>query len=185
VAARTAADLETGTGIPSSSLSHLLADLKEAGGLTSRHVIVVDEASMVGSRSLDELRRNADGVGAKVVLVGDNRQLSSIDAGGALRTLSKELGADVISLTTNRRQAGADQAWEREALASLRSGDVVPAVDAYVDHGRVTSPARSMRHVNAWSRTGGPSTAITPPPSSPCGGSTCGHSTRWSVTIAR
>ena len=44
----------------------------------------------------------------------------------------------MITLTTNRRQAGADQAWEREALSSLRSGDVVPAVDAYVDHGRVT-----------------------------------------------
>ena len=138
VAARTAADLETGTGIPSSSLTHLLADLKEAGGLTSRHVIVVDEASMVGSRSLDQLRRHADASGAKVVLVGDNRQLSSIDAGGALRTLSQELAADVITLTTNRRQVGVDQAWEREALASLRNGDVVPAVDAYVDHGRVT-----------------------------------------------
>ena len=138
VAARTAADLESGTGIPSSSLTHLLADLREAGGLTSRHVIVVDEASMVGSRTLEQLCRHADASGAKVVLVGDNRQLSSIDAGGALRTLSQELGADVITLTTNRRQAGADQDWEREALASLRSGDVVPAVHAYVDHGRVT-----------------------------------------------
>ena len=138
VAARTAADLETGTGIPSSSLTQLLADLREAGGLTNRYVIVVDEASMVGSRSLDQLRQYADPSGAKVVLVGDNRQLSSIDAGGALRTLSHELGAHVITLTTNRRQAGADQEWEREALASLRSGDVVPAVDAYVDHGRVT-----------------------------------------------
>ena len=57
VAARTAADLEAGTGIPSSSLTHLLADLREAGGLTSRHVIVVDEASMVGSRTLDQLCR--------------------------------------------------------------------------------------------------------------------------------
>ena len=138
VAARTAADLEAGTGIPSSSLTHLLADLREAGGLTSRHVIVVDEASMVGSRSLDQLRSSVDAAGAKLVLVGDNRQLSSIDAGGALRTLSQELGADVVTLTTNRRQVGADQEWEREALASLRSGDVVPAVHAYVDNGRVT-----------------------------------------------
>jgi conjugative relaxase-like TrwC/TraI family protein len=138
VAARTAADLESGTGIPSSSLTHLLADLRETGGLTSHHVIVVDEASMVGSRSLDQLRRHADGSGAKVVLVGDNRQLSSIDAGGALRTLANELGADVVTLTVNRRQVGADQDWEREALSSLRAGDVVPAIDAYVDHGRVT-----------------------------------------------
>ena len=87
VAARTAADLEAGTGIPSSSLTQLLADLREGGGLTSRHVIVVDEASLVGSRPLDRLRSHVDGAGAKLVLTGDNRQLSSIDAGGALRSL--------------------------------------------------------------------------------------------------
>lgn len=137
VAARTAADLETGTGIPSSSLTQILADLKESGGLTSRHVIVVDEASMVGSRSLDKLRSHVDATGAKLVLVGDNRQLSSIDAGGALRTLSKELGSHVVTLTANRRQADAGQQWERDALVALREGNVAPAVHAYADHGRV------------------------------------------------
>jgi ATP-dependent exoDNAse (exonuclease V) alpha subunit len=93
---------------------------------------------MVGSRSLDRLQRYADVAGAKVVLVGDNRQLSSIDAGGALRTLSRELGTQVVELTTNRRQAGVDQAWEREALDRLRNGDIAPAVAAYVEHGRLT-----------------------------------------------
>jgi conjugative relaxase-like TrwC/TraI family protein len=138
VAARTAADLEAGTGIPSSSLTQLLADLREGGGLTSRHVIVLDEASMVGSRPLDQLRSYVDGAGAKLVLLGDNRQLSSIDAGGALRSLSSELASHVVTLTTNRRQAGSDQQWERDALVALRHGDVTPAVDAYVEHGRVT-----------------------------------------------
>ncbi len=138
VAARTAADLEAGTGIPSSSLTQLLADLRQAGGLTSRHVIVLDEASMVGSRPLDQLRSYVDVTGAKLVLLGDNRQLSSIDAGGALRSLSAELGTHVVTLTTNRRQAGPEQQWERDALVALRHGDVTPAVHAYVEHGRVT-----------------------------------------------
>jgi conjugative relaxase-like TrwC/TraI family protein len=138
VAARTAADLEAGTGIPSSSLTQLLADLRKAGGLTSRHVIVVDEASMVGSRSLDRLRSHVDVAGAKLVLVGDNRQLSSIDAGGALRSMSNALGSHVVTLTTNRRQGASDQQWERDALVALRDGNVVPAVHAYVEHGRVT-----------------------------------------------
>jgi conjugative relaxase-like TrwC/TraI family protein len=141
VAARTAADLEAGTGIPSSSLTQLLADLREAGGLTSRHVIVVDEASMVGTRSLDKLRSHVEMSAAKLVLVGDNRQLSSIDAGGALRTLSKELGDRVVTLTTNRRQVGDYQQWERDALVDLRDGNVAPAVHAYVENGRVTIAA--------------------------------------------
>jgi conjugative relaxase-like TrwC/TraI family protein len=138
VAARTAADLEAGTGIPSSSLTQLLADLREGGGLTSRHVIVVDEASLVGSRPLDRLRSYVDRAGAKLVLTGDNRQLSSIDAGGALRSLSKQLGSHVVTLTTNRRQAGSDQQWERDALVALRNGDACGAVQAYSEHGRVT-----------------------------------------------
>ena len=116
VAARTAADLEAGTGIPSSSLTQLLADLREGGGLTSRHVIVVDEASMVGSRSLDQLRslcRRGRGQGGP-----GRRQPPAVlhrRRGGAADPV-QELGAHVITLTTNRRQAGADQAWEREAL---------------------------------------------------------------------
>ena len=138
VAARTAADLEAGTGIPSSSLTLLLADLREGGGLTSRHVIVADEASLVGSRPLDRLRSHVDGAGAKLVLTGDNRQLSSIDAGGALRSLSHELGDHVVTLTTNRRQAGSDQQWERDALVALRDGHAERAVHAYTEHGRVT-----------------------------------------------
>ena len=138
VAARTAADLEAGTGIPSSSLTQLMADMRESGGLTTRHVVVLDEAAMVGSRPLDELRSYVDAAGAKLVLLGDNRQLSSIDAGGALRSLSSELGSHVVTLTINRRQAGSDQQWERDALVALRHGDVTPAVEAYVEHGRVT-----------------------------------------------
>ena len=141
VAARTAADLEAGTGIPSSSLTQLLADVRESGGLTTRHVVVLDEAAMVGSRPLDELRSYVDAAGAKLVLLGDNRQLSSIDAGGALRSLSSEFGSHVVTLTINRRQAGSDQQWERDALVALRHGDVTPAVDAYVEHGRVTITA--------------------------------------------
>jgi conjugative relaxase-like TrwC/TraI family protein len=138
VAARTAADLEAGTGIASCSLTALLADLRASGGLTPRHVVVLDEASMVGTRPLDQLRSYVDGAGAKLVLLGDNRQLSSIDAGGALRSLSSELGDHVVTLRTNRRQAGSDQQWERDALAAIRHGDVTPAVDAYCEHGRVT-----------------------------------------------
>ena len=138
VAARTAADLEAGTGIASSSLTRLLADLRESGGLSSRHVIVLDEASMVGTRPLDQLRSYVDAAGAKLVLLGDNRQLSSIDAGGALRSLSSELGDNVVTLTTNRRQAGSSQQWERDALVALRQGDVAAALGAYIDHGRVT-----------------------------------------------
>jgi ATP-dependent exoDNAse (exonuclease V) alpha subunit len=48
-------------------------------------VLVVDEAGMVGTRKLVELAQRCERAGAKLVLVGDERQLAAIDAGGGFR----------------------------------------------------------------------------------------------------
>ena len=142
IASRTAAELQASTGIESITIARLLIDLERGDTtLTRRHVIVVDEASLVGSRTLDRLQRQVDGARAKLVLVGDNRQLSSIDAGGALRSLSKTLSGHVVELTTNRRQSEVDQEWERQALLQLRNGDIAPAIAAYDAHDRIAVAA--------------------------------------------
>ena len=62
-------------------------------GLDGRTVLVVDEAAMVGTRKLAPLLGHAERAGAKVVLVGDDRQFASIDAGGGFRALRLRLGA--------------------------------------------------------------------------------------------
>jgi ATP-dependent exoDNAse (exonuclease V) alpha subunit len=56
--------------------------------LDARTVLVVDEAGMLGSRKLARLLEHAEQVRAKVVLVGDDRQLAAIDAGGGFRALA-------------------------------------------------------------------------------------------------
>jgi ATP-dependent exoDNAse (exonuclease V) alpha subunit len=112
-------------------------DQAEAPVLDARSVLVVDEASMVGSRKLTRLLDHAHRAGAKVVLVGDDRQLGAIDAGGGFRGLRVRLGASV--LTENRRQQAA---WEREALELVRDGQVDQAVQAYREHERMV-PATS------------------------------------------
>jgi AAA domain/TrwC relaxase len=94
----------------------LLLDLdKDQEQLDPRTVLVVDEAGMVGSRKLARLLEHAQQAQAKVVLVGDDRQLAPIDAGGGFRALRLRLGAS--ELVENRRQ---HQAWEREALDLIR-----------------------------------------------------------------
>jgi conjugative relaxase-like TrwC/TraI family protein len=105
-----------------------------AGGslLDTRTVLVVDEAGMAGSRKLARLLDHAQHAGAKVVLVGDDRQLAAIDAGGGFRALRLRLGAS--ELVENRRQR---HAWEREALELVRNGLVDEAVAAYREHDRV------------------------------------------------
>jgi ATP-dependent exoDNAse (exonuclease V) alpha subunit len=115
------------------TVDRLLGDLdRNAERLDGRTVLVVDEAGMTGSRKLAHLLEYAQHAGAKVVLVGDDRQLAAIDAGGGFRALRLRLGAS--ELTENRRQR---HAWEREALDLVRAGLVDEAVAAYREHDRV------------------------------------------------
>jgi hypothetical protein len=128
----------------------LLGDLdKGQEQLDARTVLVVDEAGMVGSRKLARLLEHAHQAQAKVVLVGDDRQLAPIDAGGGFRALRLRLGAS--ELVENRRQ---QQAWEREALDLIRSGLVEEAVAAYQAHDRVVAadskPAATLALLQDW-----------------------------------
>jgi conjugative relaxase-like TrwC/TraI family protein len=134
LAARAARQLEAGSGIPSSTLTRLLADLDrpDGGRLGPDHVVVVDEASMVGTRKLLELVRHAHRAKAKVVLIGDPCQLPEIDAGGAFAGLAHR--GDRTALRTNRRQ---NEPWERQALTDIRLGRAEEAVAAYLAHGRI------------------------------------------------
>jgi AAA domain/TrwC relaxase len=128
----------------------LLTDLDHGREqLSSRTVLVVDEAAMLSSRKLTRLLDHADQAGAKVVLVGDDRQLAAIDAGGGLRALRLRLGAS--ELVENRRQ---QQAWEREALELVRDGLVEEAVAAYRAHDRAvcadSKPAATLALLQDW-----------------------------------
>jgi hypothetical protein len=137
LAATAAAQLQAQTAIPSDTLA--LRELQLADGsleLDDHTVVVVDEAAMVGTRQLAVLLDAAHEAKAKVVLVGDPKQLSAIHAGGLLSGLSSRL--PTVTLEENRRQ---QEAWERDALARLRDGEVEAALELYDEHDRiVTAP---------------------------------------------
>jgi ATP-dependent exoDNAse (exonuclease V) alpha subunit len=133
LARRAALELESGAGIPSTSLTALLDQLRRRP-LPRRSVLVVDEAGMVPTRVLSELVEHVKLADAKLVLVGDDRQLPEIGAGGAFRALTTRLPA--IELRENRRQAAA---WEREALAVLRAGEPEEAIRRFQARGRIVS----------------------------------------------
>src|SRR5918993_57526 len=115
------------------TVDRLLSDL--AGRrleLDDRTVLVVEEAGMVAPRKLAALLQHAERAGAKVVLVGDDRQFSPVDAGGGFRALRLRLGAS--ELTVNRRQV---QAWEQQAIDLVRAQRVEEAIAAYREHDRI------------------------------------------------
>jgi ATP-dependent exoDNAse (exonuclease V) alpha subunit len=76
------------------TVDRLLLDLQHRRlALEGRTVLVVDEAAMVATRQLAPLLQPAERAGAKVVLVGDDRQFAPIQAGGGFRALRLRLGA--------------------------------------------------------------------------------------------
>lgn len=119
LAARAAQELQDGAAIQSSTLARLLIAIRQEGGLQEGTVVVCDEAGMVGTRDLARLAQHVEAAGGKLVLVGDPRQLSEIDAGGALKHLAERLGH--TELTEVHRQS--DEA-DIAALAELRHGSV-------------------------------------------------------------
>jgi AAA domain len=115
------------------TVDRLLLDLgRKRADLDAQTVLVVDEAAMVGTRKLAPLLEHAARAGSKVVLVGDDRQFASIDAGGGFRALRLRLGAS--ELTENRRQV---EEWEQRAIDHVRAGRVEEAIAAYAEHDRV------------------------------------------------
>ena len=100
--------------------------------LTDRDVVVVDEASMVDTSVLEEIRTRVDAAGARMVLTGDPRQLAAVGAGGAMAMLADGV-AETHTLCEVRRFSAQ---WEREASLDLR--DARPGVvDEYDRRGRV------------------------------------------------
>jgi hypothetical protein len=87
---------------------------------------------MVGTRKLAPLLAHAERAGAKVMLVGDDRQFASIQASGGFRALRLRLGAS--ELTVNRRQV---EAWEQRAIDDVRAGNLEQAIAAYAEHDRI------------------------------------------------
>jgi conjugative relaxase-like TrwC/TraI family protein len=115
------------------TVDRLLLDLgRGREALDGRTVLVVDEAAMVATRKLAPLLGHADRAGAKVVLVGDDRQFASIEAGGGFRALRLRLGAS--ELTVNRRQV---EEWEQRAIDDVRASNLERAIAAYAEHDRI------------------------------------------------
>ena len=97
-----------------------------------RTVVMVDEAAMVDTKLMAMLAAHAYDAGAKLILVGDDRQLSSIDRGGMFSALKDRYGA--ASLTEVRRQLKKD---DRRATEMMAEGNFHDALAGYAARGHI------------------------------------------------
>jgi hypothetical protein len=130
-----ARNLGEGAGMASRTVASLTWRLEHGClALSDRHVVVLDEGGMTPDVDLVRLLTAVERSGAKLVVVGDDRQLGAVGPGGALRALAERHPGHVFTLGDNLRQV--DRA-ARAVLAELRDGNVRMAVAWYADNGRL------------------------------------------------
>jgi Ti-type conjugative transfer relaxase TraA len=129
LAGKAAAGLQAGSGIHSSTI-HSLANSLDAGRdqLTSNDVIIVDEAGMVDSRVWARLQNHADAVGAKIVWIGDHKQLQAVTTASLFRNAADRLGS--VAITEIRRQK---EVWAKTAVEQFRDGNAAAALGYFIE----------------------------------------------------
>ncbi len=122
----------------------------ERAAWNKRTLVMVDEAAMVDTRLMAMLTAHAYASGAKLILVGDDRQLASIDRGGMFGVLKERYGA--ARLTAVRRQNKKD---ERRATELMAEGNFYDALAHYDAKGNIhwsgDETSARMELVRRWS----------------------------------
>ncbi len=132
-----AENLESGSGIASRTIASMEHGWHQGRDLlTTRDVLVIDEAGMVGTRQLEQVLSHAAEAGAKVVLVGDPQQLQAIEAGAAFRSIHERHGGAEIGEVRRQRED-----WQRDATRDLANRRTGNGLEAYRSHGMVHEAA--------------------------------------------
>jgi conjugative relaxase-like TrwC/TraI family protein len=110
-------------------------------------VILIDEASQLGTRDMHQVFELAERLSARVILVGDRRQHRSVTAGEPLKLLEEQAGIKVAAVTEILRQQG-DYKKAAQALSEGRTGEAFEQLDRLGWIKEVTSSDR-YRHLAA------------------------------------
>jgi conjugative relaxase-like TrwC/TraI family protein len=139
-----AANVLRGDGLEATTVAGLLRDVDRGEvSLSSRSVLLVDEAGMVGSEHLARLIGHANDAQAKLVLIGDPEQLGPIEAGGLLSAIADR--AEPVHLHEVIRH---NHELDREAAKRIREGGGREALSLYRSAERVTvAPDAEQRRV--------------------------------------
>ncbi len=135
--AKAARVLAEGAGLPTDTVAKLLHEWQRPDGPSDAHrlpagtTLVVDEAGMVGTGSLDALVGLARSQRWRLALVGDPRQLQAVGRGGMFDELCRSTSTH--ELATIHRFT---KRWEQAASLQLRRAEPA-ALDRYFDHDRV------------------------------------------------
>jgi conjugative relaxase-like TrwC/TraI family protein len=142
-----AANLGQTAGIESRTVASLLAG--GGKGITEAHVLVVDEAGQLGNRQALRVLEISRATGARVILLGDNKQTGAIEQGKAFWLLQR-MGLATAELTESLRQETRSM---KSAVTQARLGNYAESLghlDKVVSGASAENLARGL--VGEWTR---------------------------------
>ena len=101
--------------------------------LTEKSVVVLDEAGMIDTQQLAEVVKIVKETGAKLVAIGDPKQLQAILQGGGFAGITKAVkGARLTEIFRQKDEK------EKEAVSQMGTGSVKEALKHYADENRLS-----------------------------------------------
>ncbi|MBW4466285.1 MAG: relaxase domain-containing protein [Pegethrix bostrychoides GSE-TBD4-15B] len=146
--AQAAAELAQGASIPSDTIASLLCSPfpTHQPQLPGNEIWVVDEASLLSAKVAYDLLRRAKAQQGRVLLVGDTRQLSAVEAGSPFRSLQAG-GIATVRLNQSLRQQSQEL---RSAVALVAQDRVVEGVRTLEQAGcihEIADPKRQLEQL--------------------------------------
>ncbi len=130
--AQSAEILESESGIPSQTLdSYLMASIEQ---LTRGEILVLDEAGQASARHLDELLKRAEATDSRVILTGDGKQLSGVQAGSPFLLLQNKSEVKVAIIDESMRQKDPSL---KEVVSLIAKGKIEDSYTLLQNNGKV------------------------------------------------
>ena len=114
-------------------MSFLTAVERGRLALDPKSVVVLDEVGLLGTRQLNDILALQKRTGFQLVMLGDPKQMQSVEAGPVIALLRQGLGADAVpELGSSVRQKDAE---ERDTTLMFRNGQTAEAMQRKAANG--------------------------------------------------
>lgn len=158
-----AENLRKEAGIESVTIAKLIYEMdqqekrqgREAHPLDAKTVLVIDEAGMVGTRQMARLVDECQKTGARLVLIGDEKQLQPIEHGAPFRVIG-----DMVGRTEMKEIRRQQREEDRVAVHAFAEGRAAQGLRTYLERDLVNiqeTKAEAVKVlVHDWKKDGSP-----------------------------
>jgi conjugative relaxase-like TrwC/TraI family protein len=135
--------LEEQAEIPSDTVASLLCSSPRSEPLLGKEIWIVDEAGLLSAKDAYELLQRSTAQQARVIFVGDTRQLSAVAAGNPFRSL-QAAGMTTIHLDQSLRQKTESL---KAAVALITEGQIEQGIEQLEKSGSIQIIAEDDRRL--------------------------------------